>query len=122
MHKKSIEAAQKFKDEEDTIDIVTSRSPSEVDGTGNMSLDKEEFRSESIASLRAKAQTYSAKIRGETLPPSPTRPSTTILPDVTCHANTSRVESTHGILGSSFEAPPHDESTCDSETLDPVSN
>ena len=49
MHKKSIEAAEKLKEEE---------SP-EKEGTK----EREEIRSESIAQLRAKAQEHSAKMR-----------------------------------------------------------
>lgn len=49
MHKKSLEAAEKLKAEDDIGDDKDSR-------------DKDEFRSESIASLRAKAQVHSAKV------------------------------------------------------------
>ena len=49
MHKKSIEAAEKLKAEDDVVDERENR-------------DKDEFRSESIASLRAKAQVHSAKV------------------------------------------------------------
>lgn len=50
MHKKSIEASQKLQEEDE--------DPNEAkDGK-----DKEEIRSESIATLRAKAQQHSAKV------------------------------------------------------------
>ena len=56
MHKKSLEAAEKLKEEEDA---------SLSDSGSTHCVDKEEFRSESIASLRAKAQSYSARIQEE---------------------------------------------------------
>lgn len=83
MHKKSIEAAQKLKEEEDD-DVGSPRSdstlpskpvnPESPEHPNNMlstnskvPLDKEDFRSESIASLRAKALSYSARIMQEGL-------------------------------------------------------
>ncbi|KAJ8309279.1 hypothetical protein KUTeg_014153 [Tegillarca granosa] len=56
MHKKSMEAAEKLKSDDEDTDI----DPSEL-------RDKEEIRSESIASLRAKAQEHSAKFTHDTI-------------------------------------------------------
>lgn len=58
MHKKSIEAAEKMKDDEDICDVISPASHEE-----SPSRDREEIRSESIATLRAKAQQHSEKIR-----------------------------------------------------------
>lgn len=51
MHKKSIEASKKMREEEGSVD--------ESDTNNRV---KEEIRSESIAALRAKAQQHSAKL------------------------------------------------------------
>ena len=66
MHKKSIEAAEKLKAEDDVSDENDNR-------------DKDEFRTESIASLRAKAQVHSAKVM-EALGGSTNHPKNTQLP------------------------------------------
>ena len=81
MHKKSIEAAHKLNEDDDDsqenpdimgITDVTTGLPGNMSQNGcqpggknpsGLIVDKEELRSESIAALRAKAQTYSAKIR-----------------------------------------------------------
>ncbi|ELU07641.1 hypothetical protein CAPTEDRAFT_227181 [Capitella teleta] len=68
MHKKSIEAAHKLKEEDDDpgspgqpeVTLPTRPESPHETPTGKPSLDKEEMRSESIASLRAKAVSYSA--------------------------------------------------------------
>jgi hypothetical protein len=52
MHKKSVEAAEKFNDDDD----------SGPEGETRDQRDKDELRSESIAILRAKAQEHSAKL------------------------------------------------------------
>ena len=74
MHKKSIEAAKKLNedgdgDDDDDVngdercrDQTKEAWEREGEGPGAI-VDKEERRSESIAALRAKAQTYSAKMR-----------------------------------------------------------
>lgn len=103
MHKKSIEAAQKLKEEdEDTKDGEKELSAS----TNNV--DKEELRSESIASLRAKALSYSAKL----------------LENITCpskaggDASGQREEFSSTCSG--FDTPRQSDS-CDTDTLDPTS-
>ncbi|KAL5008073.1 hypothetical protein ScPMuIL_013654 [Solemya velum] len=58
MHKKSIEAAEKLKEVDDSDSSETHMKPD----SGKDVRDKEELRSESIATLRAKAQEHSAKI------------------------------------------------------------
>lgn len=68
MHKKSIEAAHKLKEDDDKFDKQLDDEKDELSApsglTQNKGLqDRDEFRSESIASLRAKAQTYTAKMR-----------------------------------------------------------
>lgn len=65
MHKKSIEAADKLKDEPgiDDLDPKTHSLDDNLLTSSVMSRDKEEFRSESIAALRAKALSYSAQLR-----------------------------------------------------------
>lgn len=52
MHKKSIEASKKMKEEEE----------GEEEGEEDKFREKDEFRSESIAALRAKAQEHSARM------------------------------------------------------------
>lgn len=61
MHKKSIEAAHQLKEEHvlDDVDDEVTKSPA----PRSPCHDKDELRSESIASLRAKAQTYTAQLR-----------------------------------------------------------
>ena len=77
MHKKSIEAAEKLKD--DDGELICGATGSDTEKESNLETSnnphhhksqlqpvaKEDLRSESIASLRAKAQSYSAKIREE---------------------------------------------------------
>ena len=69
MHKKSIEAAEKMKEEEDgdeNIDIDVSDKTEDKSSQPSppaSGINKEELRSESIASLRAKALTYTAQIK-----------------------------------------------------------
>jgi len=62
MHKKSIEASQKLKEEEErTGDDCLSRLMNDFDTTSPRHSD-EDRRTESIARLRAKAQSYSARM------------------------------------------------------------
>lgn len=69
MHKKSIEAADKLKDEpgiddlNNTENIPLTKIPATSHPEEVLTKDKEEFRSESIAALRAKAVSYSAQLR-----------------------------------------------------------
>ena len=109
MHKKSIEAAQKLKEEEEKES--ESGKPDKEDSVG-LPVNKEELRSESIASLRAKAQTYTAKIQEEL------RGGSEGGSDRGDNCSTP-VTSLPPPLHSSFDSP-HDENTCDSETLDPA--
>ena len=52
MHKKSLEASQKMNEEE----------ANESTGDGKTTRDRDEFKTESIASLRAKAQEHNARV------------------------------------------------------------
>jgi len=62
MHKKSIEASQKLKEEEErTVDDDLSRLMKDTD-THRQTHGDQDRRSESIALLRAKAQSYSARM------------------------------------------------------------
>ena len=75
MHKKSIEAADKLKNEPGIDEMlheplkddyrVSMHAEDSPDNNNTLPAvrDREELRSESIASLRAKAQTYSAQLR-----------------------------------------------------------
>ncbi len=123
MHKKSLEAAEKLKEEEgDDIDIMKdgSTTPGSVltssTGSGNPvttpEVNKEELRSESIAQLRAKAQSYQAKIR-EAVTTGNERLSSN-------HGNSNSDVYTHAQRGSGFEPPPRQTDTCDSDSLDPT--
>lgn len=74
MHKKSIEAAEQFKqqdsDKEDGVSVsstdsspnLTNQLPSQHQQHQSGGVTKEDFRSSSIAALRAKAQEHSAKM------------------------------------------------------------
>ena len=72
MHKKSIEAAHKLSEEDCDLDELEPVAAATCDSAvgpksqpiaASSLVNKDEFRSESIASLRAKAQTYSAQLR-----------------------------------------------------------
>ena len=101
MHKKSIEAAHKLKEEDDDCKSTDGQEDKDTQ-TPPPQLDKEELRSESIAQLRAKAQSYSAKMR-EAI-------------NLNSETNTT---TNHDRFSSSFETPKQSDS-CDSETLDPT--
>lgn len=115
MHKKSIEAAQKLKEEEDKSgdegdDVISckDRPASQSCMTSpSAKVNKDDLRFESIAQLRAKAQSYTAKIREG------------ISNDV---INVTDVTSTkHDVpTFSSFETPSKNSDSCDSEVLDPT--
>ena len=111
MHKKSIEAAEKLKEEDSDNEIdITKDGTTTTPGNGLTSsganptqdVNKEELRSESIAQLRAKAQSYQAKIREAV-------------------NGNDRINSDVFVQrGSGFEPPPRQTETCDSDSLDPA--
>ena len=110
MHKKSIEAAEKLKEEDDENDVDITQDGTTNPGSvltssgGNPAQDvnKEELRSESIAQLRAKAQSYQAKIREAV------------------NGNERINSDVFAQRGSGFEPPPRQTDTCDSDSLDPT--
>ena len=124
MHKKSIEAAEKLKEEDDldpdlikqdggtscnSVGATTAvtgvpLSPGSGVGANPPSLvNKEELRSESIASLRAKAQSYQAKIQEAV------------------HGTRDMLNGdTFSVRSSGFEPPTRQSDSCDSDTLDPA--
>ena len=110
MHKKSIEAAEKLKEEDDENDVDITQDGTTTSGSvltssgGNPAQDvnKEELRSESIAQLRAKAQSYQAKIREAV------------------NGNERINSDVFAQRGSGFEPPPRQTDTCDSDSLDPT--
>ena len=69
MHKKSIEAAEKMKEEDDDDENIDIELSDKVEDKSSQSSppvpapNKENLRTESIASLRAKAMTYTAQIK-----------------------------------------------------------
>ena len=109
MHKKSMEAAHQLEndDGEDTGSIkgeVQNPSP----GPEDAPRDREDLRSESIAQLRAKAQTYSARIMEGVSMPAPAQDDVDV------------VTSDPRDLSSSFEKPSSQSAdSCDNEYLDP---
>jgi hypothetical protein len=143
MHKKSMEAAHKLKEDDDKPmddekDDISAPSVVNPNGT-KMLPNKEEFRTESIAALRAKAQTYTAKIReglgsGHHLinnnnnshlmfPMSHLTMSHANEATNMCMNNLNNSSEATNLCASRFEAPRRDiddNSTCDSETLDPT--
>ena len=130
MHKKSIEAAQKMKEEEEKSQMgdddiqsekdlgptsqsgqitshvapLTSQITSQLTSPGSIP-EKEDRRFESIASLRAKAQSYTAKIR-----------------EGICNDEVIDIGPGKHVPAafSSFETPSKSSDSCDSELLDPT--
>ena len=112
MHKKSIEAADKLKNEPGIDDMLTEAGKEEFKSSlysedVNAEVmrqhptvrDREELRSESIASLRAKAQTYTAQLRD------------------TVHSD---VITTRHQLCSSFDTPSSNENEDSDTVVDPT--
>jgi homeobox protein 2 len=140
MHKKSIEAAHKLTEDDpddehlsDMEDLHVSeekckkpqsQSSPEHDphNPQHNPVNKEELRSESIASLRAKAQSYTAKIR-EAIEGEVNVTGNSGSPSVNSHQNSHPNLHTPETLGgthSSFDTPnKHSDSCDDSELLDP---
>ena len=108
MHKKSMEAAVKLQEQEDAENDGSVKEETEKPEP-EVTKDKEELRSESIAQLRAKAQTYSAKIReGLTLPASG---------EDERHDSPPPLEPPQRPSG--FDTPTKQSDSCDNEYLDP---
>ena len=149
MHKKSMEAAHKLTEddgEDDRSDVELENKTGEKQENAKQqqqqelqqqlpSLDKEELRSESIASLRAKAQSYTAKIReaiGDvTMPSSVPNGGTNNNNNINNNNNNSHHNHHHphhnlhtpdtlGNHSSSFDTPNKHSDSCDSELLDPA--
>ena len=139
MHKKSIEAAHKLNEDDDDDKSLDGLQGDEKDaqssatspGSAAPPLDKEELRSESIAQLRAKAQSYSAKMR-EAISLSSSQHPTSATSDTDPAAAVVVVAGGGGgggqppqapsrvdTFSSSFD-PPTKSDSCDSEPLDPT--
>lgn len=136
MHKKSIEAAEKLKEEDGETDIDITRdgpltpgsgltSPGAGSGSGGgtgsitaaaQEVNKEELRSESIAQLRAKAQSYQAKIR-EAVSGGAGGGGVGVGAE---HMNSTPPDMFGAQRGSGFEPPARQTDTCDSDSLDPT--
>ena len=133
MHKKSIEAAHKLnEDDDDKLELKADQETDHPDGQSVQG--KEEFRTESIAALRAKAQTYSAKIREgleererislyqKSMFHHNNNNNSHLFP--VNHDGSGHVDNSNeavSLCSSGFEHPRHDDnSTCDSEPLDPA--
>ena len=113
MHKKSMEAAHQLEND-DGDETGSLKGEPHNPSPGPMEdnpRDKEDFRSESIAQLRAKAQTYSARIME----------GVTMQAPVTTQDDVDVVTSDPRDLSSSFEKPSAAQSadSCDNEYLDP---
>ncbi len=145
MHKKSIEAAHKLTEDDMDADIDMDHSDLEDsikeekkalqkqqnqqqhDQNAPPNANKEELRSESIASLRAKAQSYTAKIR-EAIGHNGNEVSGSVTsgaPSVNNHHHHHPHHSLHtpdtlGPHNSSFDTPNKHSDSCDSELLDPT--
>ncbi len=131
MHKKSIEAAEKLKEEDDldpdlikdgstscnsvgaTTTVSGVTSPGSV-GNPPTLVNKEELRSESIASLRAKAQSYQAKIQEAV------HGTRDILNGAVNGTRDVLSTETFNVHSSGFEPPTRQSDSCDSDTLDPA--
>ena len=150
MHKKSMEAAHKLKEDDDgkpLEDVMEDiGAPNVVNTNSKMLPNKEEFRTESIAALRAKAQTYTAKIReglgagqhhmlnnnnnGHLMFPlsqmilgNQNEAANMCMNNMNNMNNINDSKDTTNMCTSRFEPPRRDiddNSTCDSETLDPT--
>lgn len=108
MHKKSLEAAHKLNEDDDDKSTDGQDPQREKTTSPAPPIDKEELRSESIAQLRAKAQSYSAKMR-----------EAISLNSSEAEVSTKPSSQEQAAFSSSFDTPNKSDS-CDSEPLDPA--